>query len=348
MEANVAKGLTDKATLAELAVLALYAQAITKLYTRQIRAPGTEGLNILNMGPLHENLILHISTLIKKPSLLLYDGPDAYLVTAFDRCPWDDPLAIQSVLHLYRKGKLPHLESLLTAFLKGALETWKRFTEEFAPGGLIATSTAEECDLASMPTTNDANEGMLGSWRQHSRAKPSLTAGHFTDQVMFSRNNTQDFMDELFTEEDDAYLRKEARRVDTLGIAKHQRRSLVERGRERAEAARQKAVDRAAKAAKTDSHFLGLTIIVDPTEVTLMRDEALRDQIELHRRLGLEKNIPKKSQLQTKKQRFSVLMILLSRYEAREQGEVVIEDIDFLSSDSSGCHDGDNSLCLEA
>lgn len=88
--------------------------------------------------------------------------------------------------------------------------------------------------LARLPRRlKDRTRVLGGSWRQHSRAKPS-TAGHFTDQVMFSRNNTQDFMDELFTEEDDAYLRKKARRVDTLGIAEHQRQSLVEHGRERA------------------------------------------------------------------------------------------------------------------
>lgn len=61
-----------------------------------------------------------------------------------------------------------------------------------------------------------------------------------------------------------------------------------------------------------------------------MCDGALRDQTELHRRLGFEKNILKKSQLRAEKQCFSALMILLSRYEARKRGEVVIEDIDFL------------------
>lgn len=81
--------------------------------------------------------------------------------------------------------------------------------EEFAPGGLIATSTAEERDPASMPTSNDANEGMLDSWRQFSRAKPSLTASHFTDQIMFSQNNTQAFMDEMFVEEDHVHIHKE-------------------------------------------------------------------------------------------------------------------------------------------
>jgi hypothetical protein len=78
--------------------------------------------------------------------------------------------------------------------LKGTLETWTRFTEEFAPGGLIATSTGGERDLAAMPTTNDTNEGMLGMWRRYSHDKLSLTAGHFSDQAMFNRNGTQDFM----------------------------------------------------------------------------------------------------------------------------------------------------------
>jgi hypothetical protein len=161
---------------------------------------------------------------------------------------------------------------------------------------------------------------------------------------MFSHNSIQDVMDELFTTEDDAYLQKEARQVDTLGIAKRQHRSLVECGRERAEVVRQKAADQVAKAAKTDAHFSGLNIIVDLTEVTLMRDEALRDQIKLHQWLGVEKNIPKKSQL-WKKQRFSVLTILLSHYEACKRGEEVIESIDFLSSEppKSGHDARDNS-----
>jgi hypothetical protein len=41
-----------------------------------------------------------------------------------------------------------HIHGLLTAFLKGAEETWKRFVSKFAPDGLIDQSTAEEKELA--------------------------------------------------------------------------------------------------------------------------------------------------------------------------------------------------------
>ena len=186
MEANIARALHDPLTLSELAVLTLYAQAVTKPYTHIICAPGTEDLNILDMGPLHESLIRHIAFLINKPSTIFSSDPTAYMVATFDNHPWDDPNAVLSILFLYQEKKLLHIESLLVAFLKGAHNTWKHFMEEFAPSGLIATSTAEEHDFASMPTSNDVNEGMLGSWHQFFRAKPSLTASHFTDQIMFS------------------------------------------------------------------------------------------------------------------------------------------------------------------
>jgi len=42
--------------------------------------------------------------------------------------------------------------------------TWKKFTSEFAPGGLIDKATADERKLVWMPSTNDVNEGALGSF----------------------------------------------------------------------------------------------------------------------------------------------------------------------------------------
>ena len=60
--------------------------------------------------------------------------------------------------------ELPHRTSVLIAFLEGAADTWKCFTSEFAPGGLIDEATVEERDLAWMPPTNDMNEGALGAF----------------------------------------------------------------------------------------------------------------------------------------------------------------------------------------
>ncbi len=68
-----------------------------------------------------------------------------------------------SYLPFRLKPELPHLSPLLVAFFEGAAATWKRFTSEFAPGGLINEATTQEKDSAWMPPTNDANEGALGS-----------------------------------------------------------------------------------------------------------------------------------------------------------------------------------------
>ena len=52
----------------------------------------------------------------------------------------------------------------LTAFFAGAEDAWIRFTEEYAPGGCIASLTPTQRKRAFMPTTNDANEGALGHY----------------------------------------------------------------------------------------------------------------------------------------------------------------------------------------
>ncbi|KAF8841124.1 hypothetical protein BDN67DRAFT_572369 [Paxillus ammoniavirescens] len=67
---------------------------------------------------------------------------------------------------------------------------------------------------------------------------------------------------------------------------------------------------------KHELYYSSISIAVDPAKVKVMLDPALRDQIELHRRLRFEKSIPKKSHLQCKQRRFDVVMKLIDRYEA--------------------------------
>jgi hypothetical protein len=75
---------------------------------------------------------------------------------------WHYPDVIKAIHKM--EPELPHLKQVLVAFFIGAAETWKRFTSEFAPGGLIDEATVEEKKLAWMPATNDVNEGALGSF----------------------------------------------------------------------------------------------------------------------------------------------------------------------------------------
>jgi len=74
-----------------------------------------------------------------------------------DEKMWQTLATIVAVLNI--APSLPHLRPVLVAFL-----TWKRFTSEFAPGGLIDEATTDERELAWMPLTNDVTEGALGSF----------------------------------------------------------------------------------------------------------------------------------------------------------------------------------------
>ena len=60
MERDIYEALHDIPTITEVCVLALYAQAITHPYMRQIQGPGTENVNMLEHGPLHNTLQEHI------------------------------------------------------------------------------------------------------------------------------------------------------------------------------------------------------------------------------------------------------------------------------------------------
>ena len=107
------------------------------------------------------------------------------------------------------KNDLPHLEELISAFFEGVLTTWHRFTVEFTPGRLIDMSSIDEKDEAWMPSTNDANEGALGSFRVYLQSKPSTTMASYNAQAMFHHNGTQLFMSRHLTEvDDDKYIKR--------------------------------------------------------------------------------------------------------------------------------------------
>jgi len=209
MESNLWKALHDSATLSELAILALYGEAVSYPYVKTIRSTSKSGekQNMLDLGPLHQKVSTHIRAMIANPSNLLCENP-CFNIASLEGDEWQYPDIFKSIRDL----DLPYLEELLVAFFTGADETWSRFTSEFSPGGLIDTATTEERDLAWMPATNDENEGALGSFRKLIRQQPQLTMQAYNGLTMFFRNNTQLFMEAKFTtEEDYKFLHKVAR-----------------------------------------------------------------------------------------------------------------------------------------
>ena len=71
IEQNIYLGLYDTPTLTELCIFILYAQVITHPYMHQVQRPNAAETNLLDMGPVHDNVIAHCCAIITNPDLLL-------------------------------------------------------------------------------------------------------------------------------------------------------------------------------------------------------------------------------------------------------------------------------------
>ncbi|KAH9894908.1 hypothetical protein C8Q73DRAFT_645769 [Cubamyces lactineus] len=312
MEANVYNGLQDPATLTELAVLALYAQVVTHPYMRITRVQQ----NGLKLGPLHEELKAYILKLIDDPSLLLepnMTGPES--TAAFDGKAWERPEVISTVLKM--APSLPHLRRLLVVFLKGALETWKRFTVEFAEGGAIDRASDEERDRAYMLPTNDHNEGALGSYRIWKRSNPNGSERYFNSQMKCTINETEDFMENhLGTEEDQSYLRGMVRDDEANHEEAARRREHVVHDIAIADKRAAARDDRQRKEEEAVARAKATVLITDPHLLDTLTNDRLDEQLEVFRRCIKDPDVPMKSKVLKKIEKLAALKSAIARLPA--------------------------------
>ncbi|KAF8207327.1 hypothetical protein K438DRAFT_1755378 [Mycena galopus ATCC 62051] len=222
IEKNLQDTLCDIPTLTEFVAMIIYRVVIMHPYLRQVRGPGTENTNLLDLRPLHRQIREHIQAILDNPNLLF--GPDVSFESAtLDGLPWSDEQAIKAVFVL-----IPSRPHITLAFFRGSLATWARFSAEFAPGGIIDLLTASERDLAWMPSTNDGNEGCLGAYHIAIRGKPTLMLHQSNALAMYGRNDTQNFMDTVLMAEDHAHTMREARWIDSSGEEAQRRWDIVD------------------------------------------------------------------------------------------------------------------------
>lgn len=320
LERNVRAGLTDDPTLAKLCAMSLYSQAVSRPYMRAVRGPAH--LNHLSLGPLHTRIQQHIQRLIDDPDLLL--GPDASHETAvFDGQPWDNPDAFTGVHRLL--PKLPYLRSVMVEFLKGALDTWKHFSAEFAPGGTIARLTECERLLAAMPATNDRNEGALGLYRYLARTMPNISQHNYNSRAMWEQNKTATYAATL-SEADVKFIRAYTRAQEGFGSSDRKRR-INHAENERTEATRKRAhreeilekkVARQVKVANRQP-ILALARLKNGTPGLTVA--VIDEQLDWHREWidrgsKGEKEIPMKKNLPNRKSKLRELRSAVRRYKA--------------------------------
>jgi hypothetical protein len=285
MESNLWKALHCTSTATELAVLAIYAEAISYPYMKAIRTSDAQKKNMLDLGPFHSRVYDHMQKIIANPDILIgkdLDLSESYKTATLDGEKWQNPAVIKKIFDLI--PTLPHFHNLLIAFFKGAAQTWERFTSEFAPGGLIDEATAEERELAHMPATNDENEGLLGTFRRLMHYQPHLTLLSCNALIMFFRNNTEAFMATKFTEEDYQYIHKLGREAN--GEEKKRRNELTDfrDKRQAKKTARKEVRDRNAKA--TAERIAQLELVFDKEKVPGLKGMSLKDQLRLFKNAG--------------------------------------------------------------
>lgn len=335
MEKNVYDALQDIPTLTELCVLALYALVISHPYMRQVRQADGTDKNALELAPLHDKAQLKCREIAEKPHLLL--APDAsYTHGALDGEVWHRPDIFYAVHKLL--PSLPHIEGALSAFFRGAAETWSRFSEEFDPRGAIALLSTDERHRAFMNATNDHNEGALGAYRVGARKAPAMTLAQWNARTMYKRNRTRCWMRSYLTERDRRFLRRAARKLDASKLEQKRRQAQAQAD---AEAAAKRKVVEASKQRKRDAAKAKVDAVQPIADVSILREvpckltvSKIDLQLKWYRAQGVD-SIPKQKDMKNKAAKVAALIGAVQAYQRREvvaasngNEEVVVIDSD--------------------
>ena len=287
--------------------------------------------NLLDQGPLHEQIKAHCRAIIDDPNLLI--SPHVpHTEATLDKEPWEHPEAVAAIRDF--PGSFPYLREAIVAFFEGALEVWGRFTAEFKSGGLISRASAEQKQRAWMRCTNDDNEGALGALRVHMRLAPSMTLDQHNARMMYSINNTEAWAEERLTPEDAQFIRTVAHEREGQGRGKAHFQAQAEADQQVIEEKRRKDQEKEqAKRAKT-----ALLDAVNPRLDTQAVHENPGTIAELDLQLAwfgrIDPLVPPKSHLKVKKAKIDALVDAIERFHTQQSvDELNEQDLDEMEVD---------------
>jgi hypothetical protein len=228
---------------------------------------------------------------------------------------------------------LPDLDDAVIAFVEGARETFvDRFSDEFKKGNGIDELTEGERNQLYFSSTNDANEGGLGSWRRGQARRPAETLHKFNASFKATQNDTESFISNKLTEEaDHIYLMRTARKRDASGLQKQRKVEQMQADEAKAAENVQKEMrreerrdNRAAALLETSQH-----LVLGDAEIDKLNNEDLNRQLDYHRDaekqlpLPSAEKVPLKSHMKYKEARKAELKKAVARYVSRNAASVV-------------------------
>ncbi|KAJ7761749.1 hypothetical protein B0H16DRAFT_1688378 [Mycena metata] len=227
LEKNIWTAINDIRTIIELVVLLWYGQNFSHAVMRVVRSrTSTGGLrNLWDMGPAIRGVIAHLERVILDPDIIMGDNL-SFETAAMDGQPWERPEAMYAAHALLPTLPRNELRAVFIEFMEGALETWRRFGSDI----LGVELTEEQKRRAMMPTTNDCNEGWLGSnSRVALRRAPNASLEYINAKSQYKHNGTAAFIEEkLDTPEGQKFLRQKAQEISADGRQKKRKLNQAE------------------------------------------------------------------------------------------------------------------------
>lgn len=282
IEKNFYDSLTNTETVTEFVVLAAYNVGISKPFMGYVRRHD----NILEMQSFFEKKVKFLESIIQNPNLWI--GPDVLHKTgSLNGEEWDqlDTKIMKSIQKL--APDLPDLSGALVAFLQGAKETFsERFSDEFNDDSEIKKLSAAERDSMFFASTNDVNEGALGSWWLGQRKWPRETVHKFGAAFVRARNDTEAFQQTHLTKEvDQAYLRRTAREVDRSGYQKNLKDEQMKADGEKVAENCKKVAKRQERRENREAAIVetGKNLVLDDADIDRLIVKDLNKQLDFHR-----------------------------------------------------------------
>lgn len=256
-----------------------------------------------------------MNKVIEDPDIPL--APEAtHSAASFDGKPWDRPHP-------------PYLTSnVLVTFFEGAAETWKRFSAEFQPGGVIDSAPAELRRQAWMPTTKYANEGAIGSSRVAMRRYHEISQHQLNARTCYRRNRTSCYIEAILNKQDRAHLRKQACKIDAQTLEKNRRRQQAAYDKGLVEKKRSQDM---VKQQKKDAAAAKLAAVIPVLEVGQLTSAHFTNadldmQLEWHRQFS--NDIPRKKNILTKALKLQALRHAVTGFLSRKNPRESLESVD--------------------
>lgn len=274
VEHNILKGLNCDVALD------LYGVSVSWPYMATVRGTKEKPINLLSLTDIHRQLPVFCAHVAVHPYILLDPTTPLELLT-IDGRPLLNELLFAMIAQL--RPRLPNLSLVISSMFSGTETGWIHFTPEFHVGGTFDMLTAWQRSVLFIPSTNDRNEGKLGSFTVHMRYHPNSTAASYSNQTRAEQNNTEAFIKKCCDAAVETYVMREVKKDGASGAKAKFRRAWLsfqwekaERGHKRREKAAAKKKSKAARLAATQLEF-------DISKIDAMSSQLLKDQLAVHR-----------------------------------------------------------------